>query len=94
MFVKLYLGVGMTVIRSRIRCIVCFCGVNFILYYCLQINSSRIEKEVINRQSFAGIALAHADASVELRNRLESAQVALQQSQVYHTHASVSIPME
>lgn len=83
MFEKRYLLVGMTVIRSRIRRIARYRDVGFyFLTSCLQINTSRIEKEVIDRQSFAGIALAHADASVELRNRLESVHEALRQSRV------------
>lgn len=44
--------------------------------------SFRLEKEAADRRSFAGMALAHADASAELQSRLESANGAMQTSEV------------
>lgn len=47
-----------------------------------QMDGYRLEKEEVDRRSFAGMALAHADASAQLRSLLDLAHKAMQTSEV------------
>ena len=44
-------------------------------------NAVRLEREAADRHSLAGMALAHADASAELRSCLETSEGALETSE-------------
>lgn len=48
-----------------------------------QLESCRREKDAVDRSSFAGMALAHSDASAELRSRLEVADRQIEELKVY-----------
>lgn len=48
-----------------------------------KLESCRREKDAADRSSFAGLALAHSDASAELRSRLEVADRKIEESKVF-----------
>lgn len=57
---------------------------------CGKAETSRREKDAADRSSFAGMALAHADASAELQSRLELANQRIQESEVSGALSSTS----
>lgn len=56
-----------------------------------KVSNAQLERETADRRSLAGMALAHADASTELRARLSSAVQALEASEVGNASPCIAV---